>query len=100
MSNQQINSEEHSYQPEGLSTFDQLADNWKGELVWREQNTLDRFAGEGVLNARTMANKDSMGQGPEGRVRIGKKVCYPKYNLAAWMKSQVVFDGSQQRQAS
>jgi len=64
-----------------------LADNWPSKLVHRSQPTLDRFSG-GILNARTLANADSLGTGPVGRIRIGRKVAYPVQSLIAWMQEK------------
>jgi hypothetical protein len=67
--------------------FDELARRWPSPLVCRDQEMLDRFSG-GVLRASTLAKLDCLGQGPEGRVRIGRKVCYPKENLVRWMRDR------------
>ena len=71
------------------STFDfkSLADNWSSPLVARSQDQLDRFSG-GLLNAKTLANHDSLGTGPKERVRIGNKVAYPKQSLADWLRDR------------
>lgn len=66
-----------------------LADNWPSRLVGRNQEQLDKFA-NGLLNARSLANADSLGNGPKGRVRIGRKIAYEKYSLVEWMKSRQV----------
>ena len=71
-----------------------LADKWQSPLVARDQRQLDKFSG-GLLNARTLANADSLGIGPKGRVKVGRKVAYPVESLVAWMQSKAeVTEGS------
>ena len=67
--------------------FKTLVDNWPSPLVARDQKQLDKFSG-GLLNARTLANADSLGTGPQGRVKVGRKVAYPATKLAEWMASR------------
>ena len=67
--------------------FQALLRSWPSPLVSRDQKTLDRFSG-GILNARTLANADSAGDGPPGRIRIGRKVAYPTASLVAWLESR------------
>jgi hypothetical protein len=64
-----------------------LADNWPSPLVARNQQQLDKFSG-GILNARTLANEDSLGTGPKGRVKCGRKIAYPVMSLVDWMKAK------------
>ena len=65
-----------------------LADNWPSPLVARDQKQLDKFSG-GLLNARSLANADSLGTGPKNRVKIGRKVAYDKYALVDYMRSKM-----------
>ena len=56
------------------SKFASLADKWPSTFVAREK--VAEFSG-GMLNPRTLANRDSKGQGPEGKILLGKrKVAY------------------------
>jgi hypothetical protein len=64
--------------------FEEMARRWSAPVVVREQRTLDRFSG-GLLNARTMANHDSAGTDPKGKIRVGRKVAYSKRSLIDWM---------------
>ena len=41
-----------------------------------------------VFKPRTLANLDSQGKGPAGRMMIGPKVCYPKEEVILWFASQ------------
>ena len=65
--------------------FDRLAQGWGSTLVARHE--VARFSG-GVLHPRTMANVDSLGLGPDGMIRIGKKVAYDKALLVEWMRGR------------
>ena len=65
--------------------FSAYAEAWKAPFVARSK--LDEFSG-GALNARTMANHDSAGTGPAGRINMGRKVIYPVNEVIAWMESR------------
>ena len=65
--------------------FLKLFEKWPSPLVARSE--VSRFSG-GTLNAKTMANHDSAGTGPRGRVRIGRKVAYPISSLIEWLESR------------
>lgn len=77
---------------QNTSQFDlnSLADNWPSPLVARNQTQLDKFSG-GLLNARSLANLDSLGQGvdPSGRVKIGRKIAYDKYALVRFLQAKM-----------
>lgn len=68
--------------------FAELARKWPSPLVARDQRILDQFSG-GVLNARTLANADSAGKGPKGKIRVGRKVAYPVESLVAWLAAKI-----------
>lgn len=65
-----------------------LASNWNSALVARDQKQLDKFSG-GLLNARSLANSDSLGTGPKNRVKFGRKVAYPVDSLIEWMQDKM-----------
>jgi hypothetical protein len=65
----------------------ELAKRWPSPLVARDQKQLDKFSG-GILNARTLANEDSLGTGPKGRIKVGRKVAYPVESLIQWMRDK------------
>ena len=64
--------------------FTELAKSWPSPLVARDQKQLDKFSG-GILNARSLSNEDSLGTGPKGRIKVGRKVAYPVESLIQWM---------------
>lgn len=64
----------------------QHVEAWGAPLVARRE--FARFSG-GIYAPGTLANADSLGRGPEGRVRIGKNTAYPTDKAAAWLYSRV-----------
>ncbi len=62
-----------------------LAEKWPSPFVAREE--INKFSG-GILNQKYLANLDSQGKGPEGRIRIGRKIAYPVVSLIAWLESR------------
>jgi hypothetical protein len=63
-----------------------MAAKWPSELVARTE--IERFTG-GLCNRRTLANLDSMGKGPEGRLRVGRKICYPTSSVVRFLESRL-----------
>ena len=61
--------------------IDKMCKRWPSEIVARTK--VSEFSG-GLLNSKTMANIDSMGEGPP-RIRVGRKVVYITRTLAEWM---------------
>jgi hypothetical protein len=59
-----------------------LADKWQAPIVVRHE--VGKFSG-GLLNPRTMANRDSAGTGVAGRFKIGKKTVYPVDSLVQFL---------------
>lgn len=68
-----------------MANFSSLAERWPSSFVSRDQ--IGAFSG-GILNPRTLANKDCKGEGPAGRVRIGRKIAYPVDSVISWMESR------------
>ena len=62
--------------------FEDLITKWPSSIVARESVT--KFSG-GVLNSKTLANKDADGTGPRERIRIGRKIAYQVDVLIEWM---------------
>lgn len=65
--------------------FSKLKDHWCAPIVSRDQ--IENFTG-GALNRRTLANLDSMGEGPANRFKVGRKVCYPVEAVCEWLASR------------
>lgn len=63
----------------------EMAEKWKSPIVARTE--IGVFSG-GLLNEKSMANKDSLGVGVKGRFRIGRKVVYPVAELIKWLEAR------------
>jgi len=65
--------------------FKDLAERWKSALVARQE--VGHFTG-GVVSEKYMANLDSRGLGPKGRIRVGRKIAYPVSELVSWLEGR------------
>lgn len=41
------------------------------------------------MSARYLANLDSAGKGPPGRIRIGRKIAYPRADFIEWLEKRM-----------
>ncbi len=73
--------------PQVKTCLADLASRWPSPYVARDR--VSEFSG-GILHPRTLANLDSKGEGPKGRIRVGKKVAYPVAELTSWLESRAV----------
>lgn len=66
-----------------------LSKNWPSSVVARQE--VPKFAG-GAISEKYLANLDSQGLGPKGRIKIGRRVAYPVDSLIQWLedRSEVV----------
>jgi hypothetical protein len=62
-----------------------LVRRWDSPYVARHE--VGRFSG-GLLNSKYLANLDSLGIGPEGKIKIGRKVAYDTEQLVKWMEER------------
>ncbi len=65
--------------------FQTMADKWPSAIVARTE--VERFSG-GMIKGKYIANLDSTGQGPAGRIRCGRKVAYPVNEFVKWLESR------------
>jgi hypothetical protein len=65
--------------------FQEMADRWKSPIVARTK--IEAFTG-GVMSEKYIANLDSAGKGPAGRVRMGRKIAYPVDLLCDWLEGR------------
>lgn len=42
----------------------------------------------GIISPKTLANLDCEGRGPQGRIRIGRKICYQRGPFVEWLASR------------
>lgn len=66
------------------SIFQEMADAWPSQIIARTE--VEKFTG-GLISEKYQANLDSAGQGPE-RIRVGRKIGYPKYPYAKWLEGR------------
>lgn len=71
--------------------FSELASKWPSAFVARTE--AEKFSG-GMIKEKYLANLDSAGKGPSGRVRCGRKIIYPVKNFIEWLeeRSEVIPD--------
>lgn len=65
--------------------FQDMASKWPS--TWIARTEIERFTG-GIISEKYLANLDSAGKGPAGRVRIGRKVAYPVMEFVKWLESR------------
>ena len=65
--------------------FQSMMERWPSSLVSRAE--ISHFTG-GIISDRYIANLDSQGTGPAGRIRIGRKIAYPVNELIRWLESR------------
>lgn len=70
--------------------FDQMAEKWPSAVVARTE--ISRFTG-GMMSAKYQSNLDSLGQGPKGRLTVGRKVGYPVDSLVEWLRDRATERG-------
>jgi hypothetical protein len=68
-------------------TLRSLADKWPSPFVARQE--IRQFSG-GIISEKYIANLDSQGAGPPGRIRCGRKVAYKVDELVEWLESRSV----------
>jgi hypothetical protein len=71
--------------PTKQADLKELAIRWPSAFVSRQE--VRNFSG-GIINEKTLANLDSLGMGPAGRIRIGRKITYSVSSLIEWLESR------------
>jgi len=82
-----INNEVSDFENEDICTA--LVACWKSPIVLRSQ--VGVFS-NGLLHPRTLANLDSLGQGPGRKIVCGRKVAYRAIDLANWLKNKIRYE--------
>lgn len=65
--------------------FSELAEKWPSAFVARTES--EKFTG-GMIGEKYLANLDSAGKGPAGRIRCGRKVVYPVAEFVKWLEQR------------
>jgi hypothetical protein len=62
-----------------------LRKSWPSPFVARQE--IKNFCG-GMISGKYVANLDSRGLGPPGRIKVGRKVAYPVDALIQWLEER------------
>ena len=75
-----------------VPSFQLMAEKWPSPFIARQE--VERFTG-GIVNPKYLANLDSQGKGPKGRIRVGRKIAYPVSSFIVWLeeRSEIVRGG-------
>lgn len=65
--------------------FDEMSDKWPSEIIARTE--IKVFTG-GLISPGYLANLDSRGEGPIGRIKVGRKTSYRKKSLVKWLRER------------
>ena len=71
--------------PTNKADFSSLKAKWPSSFVAREE--IHTFSG-GIISTKYVANLDCRGLGPEGKVRVGRKVAYPVEKVIEWLQKR------------
>jgi predicted DNA-binding transcriptional regulator AlpA len=70
---------------EKVIDFSMIANFCPSPYLSREE--VERVTG-GLVTAKYLANLDSDGKGPAGRIRLGRKVAYPVQDVIRWLEER------------
>lgn len=65
--------------------FSKISEIYPGPFISRD--ALEKITG-GLISAKYLANLDCAGKGPEGRIRIGRKIAYPTPKAIKWLEER------------
>jgi hypothetical protein len=65
--------------------FSEMAEKWPS--AWVARTEAEKFSG-GLIGEKYLANLDSLGKGPAGRIRCGRKVAYPVHEFVKWLEAR------------
>ncbi len=67
-------------------TIDQIKASWLHPVIPRHKAP---EATGYLVSSKTLANKDSLGTGPEGAFLVNGRIVYPTQNLLDWLKKRI-----------
>jgi len=70
--------------------FSSLEKRWPSAFVAR--GDFPKFTG-GLYSPKYVSNLDARGLGPEGRVRVGRKILYPVRSVIKWLEARASLVG-------
>lgn len=65
--------------------FSEMVTRWPSPVVARRE--AGQFSG-GLIRPKFLANQDSLGAGPAGKIEVCGRVAYPAEALADWLRSR------------
>ena len=65
--------------------FSAMAERWPSAFVARDKSS--DFSG-GLISPRYLANLDSVGKGPPGKIRCGRKIGYSVVEFIKWLEAR------------
>jgi hypothetical protein len=65
--------------------FKNMVSKWPSSIVARSE--IEAFTG-GLISKRYCANLDCLGLGPEGRIRVGRKIAYPVESVIRFLEAR------------
>lgn len=65
--------------------FQVMAKKWPSNVCARKK--ISKFSG-GLYTPAYMANLDSQGKGPIGRIKVGRQIAYEISSLIEWLESR------------
>ena len=69
-----------------IAVIRQAGEKCKSTFICRDK--IGDFTG-GAISAGYIANLDSIGEGPEGAFKAGRRQCYPVESLVNWLISRL-----------
>ena len=69
-----------------LETLKTGWESWPSPVIARSE--VGNFTG-GLVSPRTISNLDCLKKGPQGRVRLGRKIGYLKSELIEWLTARL-----------
>ncbi len=69
--------------------FDEMADSWPSEIIARTE--IKVFTG-GLISPKYIANLDSLGEGPCGRIKSGRRTGYQKRAFVQWLRERSLIE--------
>jgi hypothetical protein len=69
--------------------FEKVLREMEAEMPPLVSRTHPKFREWTGIGGRTMANLDSLGQGPEQRLLLGREIAYPRQSLLAWISRRL-----------
>ncbi|MBN2429500.1 MAG: hypothetical protein JXK94_14295 [Deltaproteobacteria bacterium] len=74
--------------PKQERLVEEFVANWRFKYVTRKDEELRKATGI-PYSAKTMCNLDSLGKGPQGRIKFGRHIAYPARSFFEWFVKRI-----------